>query len=351
MNKNKMICVVSAMIVAVCGAMAQSASDAGKRKLEYDKETGLPIMPEVRLIGKYQGDKEDVELFGKWWSEMNDHDPNFARKLPMSFYARVVDQDGRPLEGAEVSLDWNAYASSEDESKRTIVTGVDGAVRAKYLRGSKLYVKVTKDGYRAGTNCRQKFAYIEPIMDDFYKPDPKNPVEFVLWDLANAEPLHRWRTEIRLRKEGREYGFTLATGKTGGTDLTFTRTTRKLEDGRIEYQVVVHAPGGLAVSDEDPLVLVNAPEGGYVNTIKWIEVGVKYADHREYKFYVIDGDGNYAAVVGRMTSIDEDRPYVSATIYYNPSGSRNLLYSPKLKIGRKVSNERPPIVPHPSVVK
>ena len=116
----------------------------------------------------------------------------------IAFYGRVVDQDGKPLEGVEVRYESSAIPlhpvpwGSTELRKGFRNTDGNGLFSIDGIRGASLTLpSLHKEGYREAGYREYCFRY-SPNEPQNHKPDPSKPVEFMLIrdDLPQAGKIH-----------------------------------------------------------------------------------------------------------------------------------------------------------------
>ncbi|MDZ7618777.1 MAG: hypothetical protein U1E05_17365 [Patescibacteria group bacterium] len=131
--------------------------------------------------------------------------------VPIRFYAKVVDNDGNPLEGASVTIGVTHYDPDAElltgDRTTVLMTKADGTFSVENQRGRSLgVITVMKEGFefvRAGG--QQEFQY-QPVYVNHYIPDPNNPVVFRMRKIGKTafllEPLMRKTQSFRVRPDG-----------------------------------------------------------------------------------------------------------------------------------------------------
>jgi hypothetical protein len=121
-----------------------------------------------------------------------------ANNAPIAFYGRVVDQDGKPLQGVGVDYSVGAIPLiptpwGPDKTKDgSSVTDQNGLFAVEGERGVRFGVhSLRKTGYRESGYYQQGHVRYEPYDSQRHVPDRGKPVEFVLIrsDLPRAEKM------------------------------------------------------------------------------------------------------------------------------------------------------------------
>src|SRR6266849_8007363 len=98
---------------------------------------------------------------------------------PIEFYGKVVDENGQPIERANVHFGLLVFPETYLETN--VLTDTSGLFSVNNFTGITAFVKVSKLGYGEvkGTN-QSKFDYhVVPGFEGF-RPDPGNPITFAL---------------------------------------------------------------------------------------------------------------------------------------------------------------------------
>lgn len=113
---------------------------------------------------------------------------------PITFYGRVIDQNGVPVGGARVR--YQAHDNPARGGREQVLTSTtDGTFAITGVRGISLFVQVDKGGYRSfqqdsGENDSSgSFGFGVALGGSRHVPDRIRPVTFVLWKIGELEPL------------------------------------------------------------------------------------------------------------------------------------------------------------------
>jgi hypothetical protein len=101
---------------------------------------------------------------------------------PISFYGKVVDENDRPIEGANIEFVWAHFSPlPEGTSSTNSLSNLQGLFSLTGVTGAKLGVHVCKDGYyyERSVNLDQ-FTYSATFGSTPFQPDSNNPVIFHL---------------------------------------------------------------------------------------------------------------------------------------------------------------------------
>jgi hypothetical protein len=269
---------------------------------------------------------------------------------PIEFYGRALDQYGEPVAGASVQGD--ILYDTGDKSgadKVSTTTDAQGYFQFKDLRGESLGIGIAKDGYEyQRKNSFFSYSYFEADHKR-HIPDPKNPVVFKLWKKQGAEALVHYEREWRFPVNAGPVRINLATGKMGEQEadliVNISRTPLRMRFGAMGFpwEATVEVVGGGLIRAGGQQYYNLAPETGYEprlekkqeaqtpgdTSVKWT-----WSEKIEDTFFISSRDGKNFARVDLYVRPNVDRKegdneaLVSATVWLNPNGSRNLEFDP-----------------------
>lgn len=265
---------------------------------------------------------------------------------PIEFYGKVVDQDGIPVEGADVK--GNVMVEKSWMGGRFVAsftrTDKNGYFDFRKLRGAQIVITPSKSGYEFKPDLQRYFYYslLHPE-NERYIPDPHVREAFVLFKLKGAEPMvHVEIARAGIGVDGVTSNFDLMRGRksssAGDVAITIKRDPIHIDRNRkFSWSAIVEVSTGgtIEMSDAYPY---EAPEDGYKsrfvadmpsNAPNWSRMISK-------SFYFKAREGK---IFGRMNIeivADAEPPPVSVSIeaWINPAGSRNLEYDPRKEGGR-----------------
>ena len=174
---------------------------------------------------------------------------------PITFYGKVVDQNGNPVAGANVlmtALDHplsqgSTYAKQSDSNGLFTIWGIHGAA---------LQVNVSKEGYYTVPESWGDFAYAARVgTQKPAHPDRSDPAVFVLRKMGGTERLIHQEKDIKVSEMGTPSTIDLRTGNTVGAhepDIQFqtwisdhhVRPGASAREQRFDWRCVVSVPGG-----------------------------------------------------------------------------------------------------------
>jgi hypothetical protein len=325
-------------------AIETSARDAtdGRFKQPWEGNSQIQLPPDVS--GKYDPNLPQW----KEWRRRRAEDEHWESKMPISFFGRVIDLEGRAVQGARVLLQWSNREPPDGVSKTARLTDEKGQFELSGVNGRLLTVKIDKEGYRELRSSNQlSFEYAQFYDPRYYIPNKNSPVLFRLQKQFPVEPLYVVNvTHKEIPPELGQVALNFETGAAilGGAGDLNIKIQRPFTKGEAyDYAVTFEGGNGweLAPTTEEYPAL--APEGGYENRIH-LEAKANHPKWRqkvERMFYVRNKrSGRYGVVMltvdtnnNRITRVSTTQWCgVIAEVRINPSGSRVLEYDPKVRI-------------------
>jgi len=137
------------------------------------------MIPEIDLekrTGPQPWDTKGEEMMA-WWRKKHEADPQFEYRRKISFYGKVVDELGNPVSDAEIVIGIRALAGDKEVRLKSDLTGRFNIQKEK---GKYITVYTYKKTHNKVPQSNGTFEYAEFFSDNFHKPDPNNPVVFVL---------------------------------------------------------------------------------------------------------------------------------------------------------------------------
>ena len=267
------------------------------------------------------------------WRRRREVDSKFEWKMPIKFYGKVVDQDDQPVQGAKVRFQWTDMSLAGTTEKFT-ETDAQGLFSLTNEKGKRLVVNVSKAGYHAMNQGHASFEYAAFFEPNYIEPDSNNPVIFSFLKAQIPEPMiQNGPILLGAPNDGTPTFLDLTTGRrseSGSSDFA-VRINKGPTDSnnRFSWTAIVEGIGGTSLIESNEEYMVKAPTDGYQP--RWTlsqPVDNNYKPQVETKFYVRTRDGNYARVEMRIIPDYGQGAAFDLTVYYNPSGSRNLEFDP-----------------------
>ena len=248
-------------------------------------------------------------------------------KQPRSFYGKVIDQNGQPIAGVDVTgsieilndagdgLQTQTFATQSDSEGLFDFTGKTGAP-IKFI--------VKKEGYLMGQRGE---GYQGPPSE---KTTPNNRAILTMWKPHGAELLVGSSIDAKIPHDGTPTFFDIATGKessSGDLQVVLSRFPLQIGPGLVhpyDWQCKVEILRGGLLSENDSYPYW-APEGGYQPSFEF-EISsnsVPWRNQLEQSFYIKTPQGQYGRMQFSIYSATTPAT-VQMNFTINPSGSQNL---------------------------
>jgi hypothetical protein len=262
-----------------------------------------------------------------WWAR-RERDKQADWKVPIRFYGRVVDQDMHPVSGADVQFEWTDL-STKGTSKADTKSDEHGLFTLANVRGKNLGVYVSKTGYYTPKNVKARgFEFAVPGEDNYYEPNPDNPVLFQLRKKGEGADLIKKSIEVVLPGDGTSASVDLATGKITPTGQLQVQAWKpwppRPMSPHYDWKVVLRIPHGGFVEAHEEFAF-EAPETVYSEAFEVnmpASAGDAWKVSAEKTLYFAFGEPKK---YGRLSfRTDGSSRYVFLDYVLNPSGSRNL---------------------------
>jgi hypothetical protein len=263
---------------------------------------------------------------------------------PISFYGKVVDQEGKPVDGAKVKYETGDQPDPNRKATSwTIAT--DGKGEFSIVgKGAQLYVETSRDGYYRTPNIGGKrgsfdaFPYAMRSPADPPLPTKDSPAIFVLRKKGAPAALTHSMADTKILKDGTPVEISLTTSRSvplGQGDIrveAWTDDQNKTARGRYNWRCrVTVLEGGLARRYDD--FDFQAPTEGYALSDEFGENSEEERWHpvEERDYFLKLRDGRFARMKFSMAA--GGAHFVEVESYVNPNpGDRNLEYEKKLEI-------------------
>ncbi len=250
-----------------------------------ENDTGPIENPEVKktIYDMQRPDEVDQDV---WEHFIHLFDWRISNNAPINFYARVVDQDNNPVQGAKVTVHYNYFVESLQEQWKTdnatdeivrhvLTSDSEGRVQLTEGKGAILYIdKVVKNGYIYPAATYASLHYSKSENEEIL-PTPKKPYIIRVWRKSgNAAATTLKEFTIRPNLDGTKNCLDLVSAKRTtidgeNVDIIVEMTAVGYQDNRTyDWQISLTCPsGGLVEADGRMLYL--APESGYQKKISW----------------------------------------------------------------------------------
>jgi hypothetical protein len=258
--------------------------------------------------------------------------------MPIEFYGKVIDQFGQPVAGATVVFQWTTVIGPVTNPEKRTSTGADGRFELKDVQGKVLAVSVDKVGYDRTDDWIQNFEYADFFYDNFYVPDPNNPVLFHLRKILDADPMYLFNIHNEFTAGSPPLKLDVASGKMKiPGDFAFSvQIGEKSNKNWFDYSVSMEALNGagfIVTAEKNPN---QAPDTGYQKTftIQQKTADTNYSPNLSFHFYAKTREGRYGVVYVDMSVPRRGPINFYTAVRYNPSGSKNLEFDYRKQINR-----------------
>jgi hypothetical protein len=245
---------------------------------------------------------------------------------PQSLYGKVVDQNGDPVSGVEVTAGnegLNAAGNGVEPQTYKTESDSNGFFEFTGKTGTPIGIKMRKDGYRWGERGE---GYKGPAGGI---SNPLDRVVVTMWKLHGAEVLRGSAIDAKIPHDGEVRAFDIVTGEsTSNGDLlaSLIRSPLEVRRGRdtFDWTFRIEIRQGGLVEENDPYPFW-APQDGYrpffefsmsSNNVAWTSTMTK-------DFYIRTPQGQYGRMRASVyTALTPARAQFGFTV--NPSGTQNL---------------------------
>jgi hypothetical protein len=282
----------------------------------------------------------------------------FSRNQPVQFYAKIVDQFGLPVEGANLKLmltylDEEMFKSTNfyhkkigDEIKNKpieLISDVKGLIHFSKESGYVLDIQdLCKDGFfwqrpdgLGAIEYQPDRSHIDSgkiVLDDAL--DPAKGFNFHLWKKGKTEKLLHSEIGVTLSANSHQAWFNVISGEVNyaapaWADFTIVETMLHPNDPDRQYDRTMSIQGlngAKLVETADPYPYL-APESGYLSEFRFDVLpstgnGQRGTWDWEKNFYMVARNGKVHA--GLKIGFVGGKIFFGFNGYLNPSGSRNL---------------------------
>jgi len=253
---------------------------------------------------------------------------------PITFYGKVIDQNGDPVPSANVrygSIDrFDAEGSHYDDK-----SDAQGNFSVSGIKGAVLTVGVWKEGYYViDDKSTGAFAYgIGPDSTRKEPPTKDRPAVFVLQKMGVTEPLVRVSSrQINIPATGQPISIDLTTGRTGRGNVQLESWIGDSSQRRFDWRYRLSVPGGGLIERQGQFEF-EAPVEGYQASIETSMAASadKWSSDVNKSYFARLADGRYARF--SINFYPGKRNFVVLESYVNPTpGDRNVEFDPKKEI-------------------
>ncbi|MEI6780221.1 MAG: carboxypeptidase regulatory-like domain-containing protein [Verrucomicrobiota bacterium] len=252
-------------------------------------------------------------------------------ETPISFYGRVVDQDGSPLADASVAFGW-VNTNFQQQGSSTLSDGA-GLFSLSGAQGKNLTVNVSKEGYYGSSRSNQtSFQFSDMSGNRTFTPDPASRVLFHLRKKGPGAELITSQYGVKdylgvvVPRGGTPVQVDLLSRKVGaGGQIVISQLKPPYQSWKqaTEWTFRMAIPdGGFVEQDEE--FPFQAPEAGYQPTIEFhFKSGeTNWATNLQRQYYIAFGQPRRYGRLVVETAIEMEGARLTYAI--NPDGSRYL---------------------------
>lgn len=273
--------------------------------------------------------KPETSFKAQLQESTDDDDPNADWRTPIVFYGKVVDENNRPVSGADVKI--IVSDTSEDGTTHyNLLSAEDGTFVLRDITGRGLSVYVSKDGYYTLKDVRRNFEYAGEGRGNNYHPIASRHEIFRLKKRGETAALTQFERDVAIPKDGTPTYISLYSGKAvpehiGHLEVRIWNLADNAARGKkYDWRCEISLPGGGLLETKEEFAF-EAPHTGYdgdsvFDMSKDMERGWTRDVSRSY--YVRLRDGNFGLLHFRV--IAGKTNFVSLKAFVNPDGERNL---------------------------
>ncbi len=192
-------------------------------------------------------------------------------RSPIALYGRVVDDNGSPVENADVRLVWTDL-SAKGTSEALRQSGMNGSFSLEGVSGRNLTVEISKAGFKfSRKRNRHSFDYASKSDPNFYVPDSKHPVIFQLRKLRPANVVYRPERTVPLPPDSSPVLHNLQGDDfaPGSEDLAlvFWRSPHAEPGKPYDWNLTITGVSGTELAEAGDEVMTEAPDEGWVPSL------------------------------------------------------------------------------------
>lgn len=244
---------------------------------------------------------------------------------PQNFYGKVIDQNGDPVVGVEITAGNEGLDTTGRVWPQTFraQSDLDGLFEITGKIGTPIGVRLSKSGYLWGLRGE---GYKAPAGG---ASSPADRVILTMWKLHGAEPLVGSGLDAKIAFDGSSTRFDIMTGKEsadGDLQITLLRSPLGVRRGRdiFDWTVKIEILGGGILPENDPYPYWT-PGNGYQSSFEFnmSSNNIPWSSSFQGNFYIKNARGQYGRMQANVyAALTPARIQFGFTI--NPSGSQNL---------------------------
>jgi hypothetical protein len=309
-------------------------SDGSQSVLSAKAPGGEPSVPgssAAAPLARQQSTSSPSMTMNEHKAEWSNMVQNWSQQIhrPIEFYGKVVDENGQPVEGANIDFSWVYYHPEASFTTNTL-SDRDGLFALKGVVGAEMVVYAGKPGYYTVKSLNQiNFSYSELPGQQPFHPDPNNPIVFHLRKKGQGADLITSQHGVfpDLEFSGPRDGSTVRVdffnqkvGTEGQLELSSVKPPRGQAASKWSFRLSVPDGGLIEENDEFPF---EAPASGYQSMIEFdFKAGeINWTDTLHKHYYIVFGQ---PPKYGRIDV--ETGAYMGVDLGYtiNPDDTRNL---------------------------
>jgi len=258
------------------------------------------------------------------------------------FYGKVVDQNGQPVAGADVSVEVN-LAIGRGSSQKT-QTDAAGLFQFTGLRGRSLNITPEKKGFQIEGHGLGLKGMNGP------ETSPDNRTIYTMWKLKGPEPMmHKEVNSRKIQPDGRVFTvdfvkneITEGTNAAGDILVQIQRPPQVKPREQYDWSFVMTVIDGGFIEVTNDAYLNEAPESGYQQKYQMNRYATNVVNFSTYPLYrtertfFLKSRGGQVYGHFHISELDPDYRGGMAALhlesYINPAGSRNLEFDPARQI-------------------
>jgi len=282
----------------------------------------------------------------KEYEERRKLDPASEWRTPIEFFGKVVDEENRPVAGAEIKISWNGTAEKyggDGVGRKIMSSDANGFFHIHGIEGKRMTVHVSKSGYYKRRSWNDgSFEYAGFWEPNFIEPDRSKPVIFHLVKRPVAEPTYRIGSRIFLEPPALETYLdllspTAQSAASADLHVRITRPPGASYEKPFDWSVTIEGRNGAVIVETTDEFMLQAPLDGYQPKLVRDYKNPTGNARQNVRFYVHSKARKFYAAVDfemaayrRMNGSEPASIVISATV--NPNDSPNVEYDPEKDI-------------------
>jgi hypothetical protein len=244
---------------------------------------------------------------------------------PIAVYGQVIDQDGKPVPGASVTI---GIADRPFETGSSYVRETDGEGRFSLtgVQGISFTAAAAKEGYYSSSAATGHRNVVVSAKDDVPQPTEQTPLVLVLQKQGNPVPLIIGSSgQIEVPRSGSPVSIDVTTGKKGSGNIQISAEVGDARKVPFDWRFEISVPDG-GISRRNDSSNFQAPRDGYqaAEIVEMKANDARWSSSGEGEYFAKLADGRYTRFVVRFYP-SETRNFVVVESHTNPTpGDPNL---------------------------